>query len=246
MAAALAAVGLPLCIVNPRQIRDFARAMGRLAKTDTLDAEVIALFAERIRPPARPEVLTFVARNLEPLRGYHIFMRSLPDILRARPDAHVVIVGGDAVSYGPPSPDGRTWKDVFLSEVDGGLDPRRVHFVGALPYASYLQLLQVSRAHVYLTYPFVLSWSLVEALSAGCLVVASDTAPVREVISDGQNGLLVPFFDTRSLTATVAAALGDPQRYAAIRQRARETAISGFERRRAAAEQLTLLQSTLR
>ncbi|MCJ2134014.1 glycosyltransferase [Methylobacterium sp. J-026] len=195
---------------------------------------------------AQTEVLTFVARNLEPLRGYHVFMRALPEILHARPQAQVVIVGGDGVSYGPSSPDGRTWKDVFWGEVAPRLDPRRVHFVGALAYGHYLQLLQVSRAHVYLTYPFVLSWSLIEALSAGCLIVGSDTAPVREVITHGQNGLLVPFFDARSLAAAAIAALGDPRRFARLRQRARETATAGFERRRAAAGQLALLQSALR
>ena len=194
---------------------------------------------------AQTEILTFVARNLEPMRGYHTFMRALPEILRVRPNAHVIIAGGDGVSYGPPSPDGRSWKDVFLSEVTGRLDRHRVHFVGPLPYASYLQLLQVSRVHVYLTYPFVLSWSLIEALSAGCLVVGSETAPVQEVITNGQNGLLVPFFEPRSLAAVVIAALAEPQRYAAVRQRARDSAISGFERRRAAAAQLTLLQSAL-
>lgn len=195
---------------------------------------------------ARSEVLTFVARNLEPLRGYHVFMRALPEILHARPQAQVVIVGGDGVSYGPSSPDGRSWKDVFWSEVAPRLDPRRVHFVGPLAYGSYLQLLQVSRAHVYLTYPFVLSWSLIEALSAGCLIIGSDTGPVREVVTHGQNGLLVPFFDTRTLAAAAIAALGDPGRFAPLRQRARGTAISGFERRRAAAGQLALLRSALR
>lgn len=190
---------------------------------------------------AQSEVLTFVARNLEPLRGYHVFMRALPEILRARPQAQVVIVGGDSVSYGPPSPDGRSWKDTYRAEVAGRIDPRRVHFVGALPYAQYLSLLQISRAHVYLTYPFVLSWSLVEAMSAGCLVIGSDTAPVREVITHGQNGLLVPFFDIRRLAATAIDALGDPHRYMALRQQARASASAGFERRRAAARQLALL-----
>lgn len=210
------------------------------------DAQAVFRLPSGFGLTAQAEVVTFVARNLEPMRGYHVFMRALPEILRSRPHAHAVIVGGDSVSYGPSSPDGRTWKDVFWSEVAGRLDPRRVHFVGALPYASYLTLLQVSSAHIYSTYPFVLSWSLIEALSAGCLVVGSDTAPVREVIADGQNGLLVPFFDTHRLAHTVAAALGDRRRYVPLRQRARETAISGFERRRAAAGQLALLRSAVR
>lgn len=218
--------------VDTEVVRPDARAAFHLPSGHALTAET--------------EVLTFVARNLEPIRGYHVFMRALPAILSARPWAQVVIVGGDGVSYGPTSPDGRTWKDVFWSEVAPHLDARRVHFVGSLGYGSYLQLLQISRAHVYLTYPFVLSWSLIEALSAGCLVVGSDTAPVREVIRHGDNGLLVPFFDTVGLARTAIAALAEPRRFDGLRRRARETAINGFERRRTAVEQLTLLQAALR
>lgn len=191
------------------------------------------------------EVLTFVARNLEPMRGYHIFMRSLPEILRARPEAQVVIVGGDGVSYGPSSLDGRSWKDVYLAEVANVIDLRRVHFVGPLPYASYLQLLQVSRAHVYLTYPFVLSWSLIEALSVGCLVIGSSTTPVQEVITDGQNGLLVPFFDSRHLAHTVIRALAEPSAYVPLRQQARQTVLTQFDRRHTAPAQMAVLDSAL-
>lgn len=179
----------------------------------------------------RSEVITFVARNLEPMRGYHIFMRALPDILRACPNAEVVIVGGDDVSYGDRPPDGRSWKDVFRSEVSGAVDWRRVHLVGRLAYAAYLQLLQISAAHVYLTYPFVLSWSLVEAMSAGCLVIASDTAPLRDVVRHGENGVLVPFFDVRRLSEAVVDALRRPDAYTGLRAAARRRAVAEFDRR---------------
>lgn len=195
---------------------------------------------------ARDEVITFVARNLEPLRGYHVFMRALPEIMRARPHAHVVIVGGDGVSYGPHPHDGRTWKDTYRMEVAARIDPRRVHFVGTLAYAAYLRLLQVSRAHVYLTYPFVLSWSLIEAMSAGCLVIGSDTAPVREVVIANENGLIVPFFDVRALSLAVIDALARPAAYAGLRQTARATALRDFEGGRATAEQLRLLMNATR
>jgi glycosyltransferase involved in cell wall biosynthesis len=191
--------------------------------------------------PAGAEVLTFVARNLEPMRGFHIFMRALPAILAARPQAQVVIAGSDGVSYGAASPDRRSWKDVFLSEVQHELDLSRVHFVGALPYGDYLRLLQVSRVHVYLTYPFVLSWSLVEALSVGCLVVGSDTAPLRDAIEHGRNGLLVPFFDVEVLAQTVVAALGRPEQYQWLRQAARASVVHRFERRNAIAAQLAAI-----
>lgn len=187
------------------------------------------------------EVITFVSRNLEPMRGYHIFMRALPDILRACPRAQVVIVGGDDVSYGDRPPDGRSWKDVFRAEVATLVDWRRVHFVGRLAYGAYLQLLQISAAHVYLTYPFVLSWSLVEALSAGCLVVASETAPLRDVVRHGENGVLVPFFDVRRLSEGVIDALHRPDAYRAMRDAARRHAVAEFDRHRVTEQALELL-----
>ena len=141
------------------------------------------------------EVLTFVNRNLEPYRGYHIFMRALPEVLRARPNAQVVIVGGDEVSYGGAPKGAKGWKDTILNEVGDKLDLSRVHFMGKVPYDQFTALMQVSRAHAYLTYPFVLSWSMIEAMSAGAHVIGSRTAPVEEVITDGVNGSLVDFFD---------------------------------------------------
>src|SRR3569623_875177 len=140
------------------------------------------------------EVVTYVARNLEPYRGFPQFMHSLPCILKQRPQAHVVIVGGDDTSYGPRLPTGQTFRQQLLSELGDTLDMQRVHFLGKVPYPIFLKILQISRAHVYLTYPFVLSWSMLEAMAAQCLVVASATAPVQEVIRDGENGLLVDFF----------------------------------------------------
>jgi glycosyltransferase involved in cell wall biosynthesis len=174
------------------------------------------------------EVLTFAARNLEPLRGYHVFMRALPKIMAARPRAEVVVIGGDSTSYGRAPPPGTTWRSKFFEEVRNQIDPTRVHFTGSLPYRDYLRALQVSSAHVYLTYPFVLSWSLIEALSVGCVVIGSNTAPVREVINS-ENGILVPFFDTDQLAHRVIEALTHPRRFRAIRTQARRTALQFFD-----------------
>lgn len=167
------------------------------------------------------EVLTFVNRNLEPYRGYHIFMRALPDILAARPEAQVVIVGGNEVSYGAKPRDGASWKEVILAEVRDRLDLSRVHFTGKLPYDRLVDLIHVARVHAYLTYPFVLSWSMVETLAAGTLVVGSNTAPVAEVIKDGVNGRLVDFFDVKGWSAALTDALARPKAYDAIRDAAR-------------------------
>ena len=167
------------------------------------------------------EVLTFVNRNLEPYRGYHIFMRALPEVLAARPGAQVVIVGGDEVSYGAKPKDGASWKEVILAEVKDRLDLSRVHFTGKLPYGRLVDLIHVSRAHAYLTYPFVLSWSMVETMAAGTLVVGSNTAPVAEVIQDGVNGRLVDFFDVKGWSAALTDALARPESYDAMRDAAR-------------------------
>lgn len=178
---------------------------------------------------AGDEVLTFVSRNLEPYRGYHILMRALPEILRARPQCRVVIVGGDGVSYGMRPKGGKSYRQQYLDEVAGELDLSRVHFTGTLPYDEYLQVLQVSRLHVYLTYPFILSWSMLEALSAGCLVLGSATAPVQEVITHGQNGLLFPFLQPQRLAQAAIDALAHPQAYAGLRAQARQTVIDQYD-----------------
>ncbi|PHV35993.1 glycosyltransferase family 4 protein [Janthinobacterium sp. BJB304] len=162
------------------------------------------------------EVLTYVARNLEPYRGFHTFMRAVPDILRQRPDCHIVIVGGDDVSYGSKPKDVPNWREKMLLEVT--FDVGRVHFLGRIPYPAYRSLLQVSAVHVYLTYPFVLSWSMLEAMACGCLLIASDTAPVRDVVRNGENGLLTDFFDASALARKVVAVLREPSRFEKIRR----------------------------
>lgn len=178
------------------------------------------------------EVITFVNRNLEPYRGYHMFMRALPELLRARPNAQVLIVGGDGVSYGAAPPKGESWKQIFIDEVRGQItddDWARVQFLGRVRYDGFVRLLQVSRVHVYLTYPFVLSWSLIEAMSAGAAIVASSTAPVREVICDGETGKLVDFFDREALVGTVSALLDSPEERAALGAAARALAVAEYD-----------------
>ncbi|MBS4046527.1 MAG: glycosyltransferase [Alphaproteobacteria bacterium] len=193
----------------------------RVRPDQSASAVLRAASGREHRVQAGDEVVTFVSRHLEPYRGYHRFMRALPGVLAARPQAVAILVGGNGVSYGPPAPDGKSWRDIFLHEVRDHIDADRVFFVGTLDYERYLRLLQISACHVYLTYPFVLSWSCVEALSAGCLVIGSDTPPVAEFIDHGDNGLLVDFFDTAGLTKRVVDALAHPYRYTTLRERAR-------------------------
>ncbi len=173
------------------------------------------------------EIITFVNRNLEPYRGYHIFMRSLPDILKRRPKARVLIVGGHNVSYGAKPVGNRTWKDIYASEVRHRIsetDWSRIHFLGNISYQHFILLLQLSTVHVYLTYPFVLSWSLLEAMSAGCAIVASNTPPLHEAITHNETGRLYNFFDSDQLVKEVCRLLDDPALRSILGQNARSFA----------------------
>ncbi|VVM97008.1 D-inositol-3-phosphate glycosyltransferase [Pseudomonas fluorescens] len=167
-------------------------------------------------------IVTYVARNLEPYRGFHSFMRAIPPIQAECPDVQIIIVGGDDVSYGCKPVGYANWRSRMEAEVS--FDDSRVHFTGKLPYQTYRAVLQCSKVHVYLTYPFVLSWSLLEAMASGCVVVASDTAPVREVIVDGHNGLLVDFFDHHAIAKRIARVLESAGEYERIRCAAKLTA----------------------
>jgi glycosyltransferase involved in cell wall biosynthesis len=197
--------------------------------------------AERVRPDSAAEfttpsglrlrhgdpVATYVARSLEPYRGFPNFVRALPRVLEAAPDAHVLIIGGDDVTYGRRPPSGGNWREEMAKEVP--LDPERVHFLGRVSYGDYLRVLQVSRVHVYLTVPFVLGWSAMEALASGCIVVGSDTPPVREVIEDGRNGLLADLRSPAAIAARIVDPLRRPEAYAPKRAAARATILGRYD-----------------
>lgn len=175
------------------------------------------------------EVITYVSRNLEPYRGFHIYMRALPELQRRRPKARFVIVGADGISYSPRLPAGETYRKRALAEVGAKVDWSRVHMIPWLPYRDYLSMLQVSSAHVYLTYPFVASWSLQEAMAAECLVVASDTVPVREYVTDGETGLLTDFFNPEGIAERVDEALKAGRAMDPIRKKARQSVIAKYD-----------------
>ena len=175
-------------------------------------------------------VITYVARNLEPYRGFHIFMRALERIQKAHPTCHAVIVGGDDVSYGKRPKSAANWREHMLREV--AIDPVRTHFLGRVPRPQFVRVLQVSAAHVYLTYPFVLSWSLLEAMACGAPIVASDTPPVREVMTEGGSGPLVDFFDVAEICRTLLQQLATRRVHGRFRQPV-STKESGFCQRNA-------------
>tara|TARA_R110002073_G_scaffold153121_3_gene308096 strand:- start:416 stop:1666 length:1251 start_codon:yes stop_codon:yes gene_type:complete len=175
------------------------------------------------------EVITYVARNLEKARGFHILMRALPSILKARPNARVLIVGGNDTSYGGKSKHPGGLRAEMHAELGPDVDWDRVHFLGQVPYADYQKIIQISRCHVYLTMPFVLSWSLLETMSMGAVVVASDVAPVREAITDGETGLLVDVFDPKALAARVVEVLSRPKDFEHLGAAARDHVVEKYD-----------------
>ncbi len=232
---------------HPGPLHDRIRVIHDGIDTDSISpdpAAFVDLPAGR-RIEVGDEVLTFVNRNLEPYRGYHTFMRALPAVLAARPEVQVVIVGGDGVSYGAAPKDRTGWKDLILDEVRDRIDPTRVHFMGKVPYATFRSLMQVTRVHAYLTYPFVLSWSMLEAMSAGAVVVGSNTAPVAEVIQDGQNGRLVDFFDVTAWAQVLTECLADPARYRSLGEAARRTAVDRYDLKTKCLPQIVALLESL-
>jgi glycosyltransferase involved in cell wall biosynthesis len=210
---------------------------------DGIDTDVVSPGREETGRGRSEELVTYVARNLEPYRGFHVFMRAIPEIQRRRPKARIVIVGGDEVSYSPRLPAGETYRARMLRELDGRIDLSRVTFTGKIPYADYLALLRRSSVHVYLTYPFVLSWSLLEAMAAGCLVVGSRTPPVQEVIEDGVNGLLTDFFSPEGIAGRVEHALSQQKDLFPLKEQARRTVIERYDlKRRCLPAQLELVR----
>lgn len=175
------------------------------------------------------EVVTFVNRTLEPCRGFHVFMRMLPLLQQLRPNMRAIIVGRDAKGYGAPPPGGGDWRRFMVQELAGRVDMKRIHFVGQVPHPVLHRLFRLSACHVYFTVPFILSWSLLEAMACGSVVVGSATPPVQEVIRHGQNGLLVDFFDHEGLARTVARVLADPEAYRPIRDAARQTIVDQYD-----------------
>jgi glycosyltransferase involved in cell wall biosynthesis len=203
-------------------------------------AEPFVLDDGRTIAPGTP-VVTHVNNNMEPLRGLHIFARALPRLLAEVPNAQALIVGEPmARAYGGNAPEGRTWRDVCFEGLD--YDPARVHFLGRVAHARMLSALRLGAAHVYYTYPFVLSWSLAEAMAAGCYVIGSDTPPLHDAIEDGVNGRLLPFFDVAALSQAMIAACRDPTASTPLRAAARETAVAKFSRAKGREAWIALLR----
>ncbi len=192
---------------------DASLALGRLDRPLTRDDEAI----------------TYIARNLEHARGFLFFVRALPKILDARPNARVIVLGGQSVSYGRKSKHPAGLRGEMETEVGENVDWDRVHFLGRVPYDAFRSVVQLSRCHIYLTMPFVLSWSLLEAMSMEATIVSTDVAPVREVVEHGTNGMLVDFFDHSALADQVIDILENGEQYSHLGKNARAHVVANYD-----------------
>lgn len=190
------------------------------------------------------EIITYVSRGFEPYRGFPQFMDAIRIVLANRPKCHVVIVGKDRTCYGAPSPDNRTYQQIEMDK--GGLDMNRVHFVGLRNRTDYAKILQASTVHVYLTRPFILSWSLMESMAAGCCLVSSATPPVQEVITSGENGLLADFRSPKQIASQIETALDDANLREKLSKRARETIVDRYDLDKMLAKQMDLIYSQIK
>lgn len=226
----------------PPVFRDRARVIHEGVDVDAIrpgPADPFELPDGRIIPPGAP-VITHVNNQMEPLRGLHIFARALPRLMAEVPDAQVIVIGqAKERGYGAAAPDGLTWREWAFRDL--AVDPARIHFLGKVPHARMLAALRLSTAHVYYTYPFVLSWSVAEAMALGCYVIGSDTPPMHDAIEDGVNGRLLPFFDVDALSQALIGACRDPAASAPLRAAARATAVERFSRARGRAAWLDVL-----
>ena len=189
------------------------------------------------------EIVTYVARGMEPVRGFPQFMEAVCLLMKRRQNCHVVIVGADKIAYGFPHSSGRSYKELLMEKFE--YDMSRLHFTGPLRYADYKNVLQASTVHVYLTYPYILSWSMLEAMSCGCALVASDTQPVKEVVTHEENGLLVDMFSISAVVDTIDRALDDPTLRAKLGSSAREMMIKQYDMHLLWPKHKTLLQSVI-
>jgi glycosyltransferase involved in cell wall biosynthesis len=190
------------------------------------------------------EIVTYSTRGMEPYRGFPQFMAAVALIQKRRPKCHIVVVGKDEVCYGKRLPDGKTYKQQALESIE--FDRSRLHFTGYLPYPQYLQVLQASGAHIYLTCPFVLSWSMLEAMATGCLVIGSNTPPVQEIIEEGKNGLLVDFFSPQAIAERVDEVFAHPDRMAQTRWQARHTIVQNYDLDRLLPQHLQWIHDSLK
>lgn len=185
------------------------------------------------------EIITYATRGMEPYRGFPQFMEAVSTIQKQRPNCHIIIAGEDRVCYGAKLPEGQTFKKLMLEKYDYEME--RLHFAGSLPYIQYLRLLQITSAHVYLTYPFVLSWSMLEAMACGAAVLGSVTPPVLEVIKNEYNGLLFDFFKPDEIVEKINFVLDNRDKLSHLGINARKTIVDNYELSKMLSKQIEVI-----
>lgn len=189
------------------------------------------------------EIIAYTTRGMEPYRGFPEFMEAASIIQKRRPNCHIIVAGDDRVCYGPKLPEGKTFKGLMLEKFD--FDMSRIHFTGILNYNDYVKILQVASAQIYLTFPFVLSWSMLEAMSCGGVVLASSTPPVTEVIEDNYNGILFNFFTPQEIVDKVEEVLDNKEKYNHLRTNARKTIIDNYDLKTMLKKQIYLINDAV-
>lgn len=209
--------------LHPEEYRKRISVLHDGVDTDICKPDANASFTTAGGKTFKPgdEVMTYIARNFEPYRGFPTFMQAAEILLKQRPNLHIIAVGADEVSYGKQPAKGTTYRSEWLGKVN--LPEDRIHWCPTVPYDQLINLFQVSAAHLYLTYPFVLSWSMLEAMASGVALVSSNTKPVMEVVDDGVNGLLADFWSPEDVAAKIGQLLDAPDRNAQMRANARAT-----------------------
>ena len=173
-----------------------------------------------IEVPADTRVVTYVSRGFESMRGFDIFMKAAKIICDREPNVIFLVIGTDRIAYGGDESytAGKSFKEWVLGQDKYDLD--RIKFIGRLPMDELGRTLAASDLHIYLTVPFVLSWSMMDAMSCGAVVLASDTSPVKEMIRDGENGLLADFFNPEAFADKACEVLRDPDAFRHVGQAA--------------------------
>jgi glycosyltransferase involved in cell wall biosynthesis len=230
----------------PAHLRHHIRVLPEgvdLQSLGQLPPKPIVLPSGLVLKPGDP-VVTYASRSLEPHRGFPMFMRALPELFRRHASVQVLVVGGFGSSYSEPSPHPKGYRGQLLQELQGQLDLSRLHFLGSVPHRELLSLLRISSAHVYLTYPYTLSWSLMEAMGCAAPLVASSPGPATEVVIDGETGLLVPFGQPGNLSAALLHLLANVPLARRLGEAAQRLALERFDVGRAAKELITLAALT--
>jgi len=205
--------------------------------------ERTALNVPGCRLPEGAKVVSYIARAMEPARGFFSYMETVEKLCKLDPELQFVVVGRPRAAYSTGTGDGPSYRDQAMQKYD--CDWSRVHFCGKLVYDDYLQVLRNTSVHIHLSMPLFLSWSLLEAMACGCTIIGSSNAPVNEVIQHNENGYLAPFFDSDEIASQTLTLLKDRALATRLGQAARQTVIQDYEVKKCTEKWKSLILRTI-